>query len=141
MLVDKNLECGPRPVDYYDFCNIRAKTFINLEEGWFEAFHNRCGEEHRWCEKMDRNYVHLPQSDLWAPPPKQVYAFLRAARYSEGPVYFHCLHGVDRTGYMRAAYRILIQGWPREKAINEMIDLGFHMFPYKFWIKSLETLK
>jgi protein tyrosine/serine phosphatase len=86
--------------------------------------------------------VHIPLSDFLPPHTNQVHAFLSAIKNREpGSVYFHCLHGVDRTGYMRAAYRILIQKWDREKAIQEMLDLGFHKFPYAFWISSLRSLK
>jgi DSP-PTPase phosphatase fused to NAD+ Kinase len=36
------------------------------------------------------------------------------------PVFVSCRAGVDRTGIIAAAYRVLVQGWSRRKAIAEM---------------------
>jgi len=42
------------------------------------------------------------------------------------PVYFHCAHGKDRTGTMAALYRMEIDGWTAEEAIEEMQAFGFN---------------
>ncbi len=42
-----------------------------------------------------------------------------------GPVLIHCKHGSNRTGLIAAMYRILIQGWSREEALEEMLHGGF----------------
>ncbi|WP_017254501.1 dual specificity protein phosphatase family protein [Pseudomonas tolaasii] len=56
-----------------------------------------------------------------------VLAALRAIKEAEanGPVLMHCKHGSDRTGLMAAMYRVVIQGWSKEEALNEMILGGF----------------
>jgi protein tyrosine/serine phosphatase len=56
-----------------------------------------------------------------------VLAALRAIREAEanGPVLMHCKHGSDRTGLMAAMYRVVIQGWSKEDALNEMSLGGF----------------
>jgi protein tyrosine/serine phosphatase len=41
------------------------------------------------------------------------------------PVIVHCQHGADRTGAMCVLYRIAVQGWSREEAIEEMVQGGF----------------
>lgn len=45
-----------------------------------------------------------------------------------GPVLLHCQHGADRTGLITALYRMLHQGWTREKALDEMRNgqFGYH---------------
>lgn len=55
-------------------------------------------------------------------------AIFRQIERSEGKVLIHCWHGSDRTGTVVAMYRILYQGWDKEKAISEMIHggYGFH---------------
>jgi protein tyrosine/serine phosphatase len=41
------------------------------------------------------------------------------------PVFVHCQHGADRTGTMCAIYRITIQYWSKDEAIDEMTKGGF----------------
>jgi uncharacterized protein (TIGR01244 family) len=65
--------------------------------------------------------------NTWAIRDKHVIATMRSIRAAEqqGPVLLHCLHGADRTGMMAAMYRMLYQGWPREKAIDELKNGGY----------------
>jgi len=41
------------------------------------------------------------------------------------PVFVHCQQGVDRTGAMVAIYRIVIEGWTKAEALDEMVNGGF----------------
>ena len=50
---------------------------------------------------------------------------LRIIRKAEGPVLVHCWHGSDRTGLVSALYRIVFQGWSKEKAIDELMHGGY----------------
>lgn len=47
------------------------------------------------------------------------------SRQENGPFLIHCQHGADRTGLMSAMYRIIYQGWSREKALEEMKNGGY----------------
>jgi protein tyrosine/serine phosphatase len=38
----------------------------------------------------------------------------------------HCQHGADRTGALVALYRVVVQGWTKEKAVLEMNQGGYH---------------
>ena len=42
------------------------------------------------------------------------------------PVFVHCRGGVDRTGMMVAAYRMVVQDWPKQQALDEMKRMGFN---------------
>jgi hypothetical protein len=42
------------------------------------------------------------------------------------PLMVHCQHGADRTGALVALYRIVVQGWSKEKAVLEMNQGGYH---------------
>jgi protein tyrosine/serine phosphatase len=57
----------------------------------------------------------------------QVLNALRTIQAAEakGPVLMHCKHGSDRTGLMAAMYRVVLQGWSKEDALNEMTQGGF----------------
>ncbi|OQR35469.1 protein tyrosine phosphatase [Pseudomonas sp. Bc-h] len=52
---------------------------------------------------------------------------LRAIRTAQekGPVLIHCKHGLDRTGLVAAMYRIVVQGWSKQAALDEMEHGGF----------------
>lgn len=63
-----------------------------------------------------------------APRPEEadIVRFLRIVTDpNKTPVLVHCQHGADRAGLMCAVYRIAVQHWPREGAIQEMTQGGF----------------
>ncbi len=63
--------------------------------------------------------------------------FLRIVTDPEaGPVFVHCRHGADRTGAMCALYRVVVQGWPPENAVQEMVEGGFGF--HRIWRGTLE---
>jgi len=41
------------------------------------------------------------------------------------PVFVHCKWGTDRCGMMAAVYRIVVQGWTKNRALAEMERLGY----------------
>ena len=56
----------------------------------------------------------------------EIVRFLRAATDpANQPVLVHCAHGADRTGAAVGAWRIVVQGWPKERASREMREGGF----------------
>ncbi|MBD8559653.1 dual specificity protein phosphatase family protein [Pseudomonas fluorescens] len=80
----------------------------------------------QWLQSSDIKQVqlsyrtnHVDDSD--------VLAAIRAIQAAEadGPVLMHCKHGADRTGLMAAMYRVVVQGWGKEDALNEMTLGGF----------------
>lgn len=65
----------------------------------------------------------------WHPEHEDIIKFLRIVTTPElQPVLVHCQHGSDRTGMMIAIYRIIVDGWTKEQAKEEMVqgDFGFH---------------
>lgn len=78
-------------------------------------------------EKLGMKAVFLPLPPLDAPSHEQTLAFLKTALDpANGKVFFHCYHGVDRTGTMAAAVRIARDGWSADQAIKELRSFGFH---------------
>lgn len=68
---------------------------------------------------------------------------LKIIKQSNKPVLVHCLHGSDRTGCIVACYRMVIQNWSREKAIQEfeMDQFGYNkgFFPnIKEFLESVD---
>lgn len=53
---------------------------------------------------------------------------LKIITTAKGKILVHCWHGSDRTGAVIASYRIVVQGWSKAEAIDEMVNggYGFH---------------
>jgi len=64
----------------------------------------------------------------------QAMAIIRTA---PKPILIHCWHGSDRTGAVVASYRMLIQHWEREAAIDEFKHGGFGY--HETWYPNIES--
>jgi protein tyrosine/serine phosphatase len=63
----------------------------------------------------------------WHAEDEDVVAFLKVASNTNNlPLFVHCQRGADRTGMVCAMYRIVICGWTKDAAIQEMKEGGFH---------------
>lgn len=107
-------------LDSSDVAQLQAlgvKTVISLR-----SFHS----DTQVLEGSGIRAVRIP-INTWAIRDRHVIETMRSIRSAEqqGPVLLHCLHGADRTGMMAAMYRMLYQGWPREKAIDELKNGGY----------------
>lgn len=56
------------------------------------------------------------------------------------PVYFHCAFGKDRTGTMAAIYRMEMDGWTPDEALQEMNSFGYHTY-YKDFAQFVRDYK
>jgi len=66
---------------------------------------------------------------------------LKIITSSRDPILVHCWHGSDRTGTIVAMYRMVVQGWTRDAAIDELKNggFGYHSI-YGNIIKYLENV-
>ncbi len=83
----------------------------------------------RWAARSARDegltYVHIPMT-AWNPEYADVVRFLKVVSdVRHAPVLVHCRRGADRTGFMVAIYRIVVQGWSKADAVEEMTAGGF----------------
>jgi protein tyrosine phosphatase (PTP) superfamily phosphohydrolase (DUF442 family) len=116
--------------------NLRAsgiKTVVNLR-----SFHSDRDE----IEGTGLAYEHIYMK-AWHPEKKEIVRFLQIVTNKDHtPVLVHCQHGADRTGTMCAVYRIAVQGWSKEKALEEMTEggYGFHGIWANLikWIEALD---
>jgi len=72
----------------------------------------------------------------------EVLSALKVIVKSDQPVLVHCWHGADRTGAVVAAYRMVVNGWPREQAIAEFMEprFGHHAETFTNLRKYLERV-
>jgi uncharacterized protein (TIGR01244 family) len=106
-----------------------------------------CLRDNHSDEEMLKGYNFIYHSipvKTWDIKADQVAEFLRIVNDpSQAPVLVHCQHGADRTGTFSAVYRVAVQGWSKENAIEEMKKggYGFHSiwFHLPSWIKKLDV--
>lgn len=92
--------------------------------------------ERQQAESLGMRFVHIPVSG-WSPPTDEhVIQFL--SLFHNDPkekIFVHCRFGDDRTGVFVATYRMALEKWPAEQALNEMYFFGFN----GFWHPSMKT--
>ncbi len=97
-----------------------VRTVVNLRH-----YHGHAEEKACRDRGLEYAWIDLESSD--APSDEDVRRFLTIVTDpARQPVYFHCLHGQDRTGTMCACYRMAVQAWPLEDALAEMDAFGFN---------------
>jgi protein tyrosine phosphatase (PTP) superfamily phosphohydrolase (DUF442 family) len=66
------------------------------------------------------NYLHLPIQDGLPPTDDQAKKFLEFVQNpSNWPIHIHCRGGIGRAGVMVALYRVKIDNWSKDEAIEE----------------------
>lgn len=70
------------------------------------------------------HYDSIP-SNAGHPEEEDVVSFLAIIATAPKPILVHCQHGADRTGFMSAIYRIVVQGWSKDEAMNELLNGGY----------------
>jgi len=92
------------------------ETIVNLRS--FHSDRDEIGD-------LGLAYEHIYMK-AWHPEEKEVVRFLQIVTNAKRkPVLVHCQHGADRTGTMVALYRIVVQGWSKDEAVEEMVKGGF----------------
>ncbi len=83
------------------------------------------------------------KADLGSTPPneEELKTFFKAVLDPAcQPVYIHCAFGKDRTGTMAAVYRLEVDGWSPEEAMQEMEAFGYHNI-YRDLVNFIRTYK
>lgn len=124
--LDDNLYRGAQPgaKGFKELEKLGVRTVVNLRTGHSD-------EEALAGTSLAYRNIGM---NVWDIDEPDVIAFLKlVSDRSKGPFFVHCEHGVDRTGFMCAIYRIVVQGWSKEKALKERRAFK----PHLIW-KNLE---
>lgn len=85
----------------------------------------RSSRDEKETSKLGMQYLTIP----WHCPFPRDAAFAKFLKLVEDnpgkKIFAHCRLGDDRTGMMIAAYRMGIEGWSADEAMNEMRQFGF----------------
>jgi protein O-mannosyl-transferase len=126
--VSEDLYRGAQPCDegMKQLEKLGIKTVVNLREFYSDSNAN-ISDEHISVKP-------------WHPEDEDAVRFLKIVTdKSRTPVFVHCQYGADRTGTMCAIYRIAVQGWSKDEAIEEMTkgNFGFH----EIWGNLVEYIR
>ena len=91
-------------------------SVVNLRSfhtDWFKLCGTKLIYKHIWMKAWHAEEEDIVEFLKWVQNP------------ANQPVLVHCQHGADRTGTMCAMYRVVIGGWTKEQAIDEMVNGGF----------------
>ena len=106
------------------------KTIVNLR-----SFHSDRGE----IGDTGLSYEHIYMK-TWHAEDEEVVRFLKIVTDpNRTPAFVHCQRGADRTGTMCAIYRIAVQGWSKNEAIEEMTKGGFGF--YTRWQNLIDYIR
>jgi protein tyrosine/serine phosphatase len=84
-------------------------------------------------------YEHIRMT-MWNPEDKDIVRFLKIVTDCKNtPVFVHCQFGSDRTGTMCAIYRIAVEGWNKNEAIDEMTKGGFGF--HSIWSNLIDYIQ
>jgi protein tyrosine/serine phosphatase len=120
----------PTPEGMEQLHELGVKTIVNLR-----SLHSDRDE----IGSLPLAYEHITMT-TWQAEDKDVIRFLQIVTdESHKPVFVHCQRGADRTGTMCAVYRIVVQGWTKEQAIDEMTKGGFNF--YEGWQNLIEYIR
>ena len=139
--VDHKLYRGSHPTDIPDLrvlADLDVLTIVSLETFWHKIF-GWDGEEKWWSHQVlgFGRFFNFPLSNIFPPTKAQTDEILDEIRRSQGltersAVYVHCYAGVDRTGWIVAAYRVRYAGWRIDDAWAEAKREGMH-WRYRWW--------
>lgn len=109
------------------------RTVVTLRDSYTPGEPSPDQAEENWCKAQEIQYLRLTPME-WEPlkpgeePPvtANIRKYLAVLDKPESyPILVHCFAGIHRTGAYTAIYRMEKEGWPLERAMEEMRLLGY----------------
>lgn len=121
--VDSTIACGGAlsPEAFAALKQAGYKSIVNLRTASEPGANLE--EEQKAAQDAGLNYIHLPFVNT-SPDPSKLDEFLKVVAVPENqPMMLHCASG-GRASMFWAVKRVMIDGWPVEKAMSELPDLS-----------------
>jgi len=133
---------GPQPdtPELKEALKADVQTVLSLQSGIYSRVLGRTNQELEWATDRGITAIHLELSPFFRPKLAALKTAVKIIKQNRSMVYVHCRQGVDRTGLVVAAYRMLVQGWTLEQSKKEMLDAGFHLYRYWWWLPILKKV-
>lgn len=127
---------GKRPPSHDVLKQMGIKHRVDLQSGLYEKVFDDD------LEKEDSKEFGITLHDfilsgITPPTIDQVHEILDVIDKADGPVYIHCLHGKDRTGFICACI-YFESGFHFLDCVFNMVQMGFHWGLYGWWLFQLE---
>lgn len=125
--VDKGLwrSYQPRRAGFRQLKRLGVKTVVSLR---------MTRSDRKYLKGLGLQYKRIPLRPWNAKEDRLVQILRILTDPKNQPALVHCKHGADRTGLVVALYRVIVQGWTKDKALRELKRFGFH----SVW-KNLKT--
>lgn len=120
--LDENLLRGAQPtrIGFSSLSEMGVKTVVNVRK-WHS--------DDDLIDGVDMEFRHVPMNP-WIIREDEVVRFLKTVTDEEQtPVFVHCTFGTHRASVLCAIYRIVVRGWTRREAIDEMTRGEFGYWP------------
>lgn len=116
---------------------LKFRSILDLETQTRELLWGDPNKQFRDAQQYNMIYFDMAFSGIFPPKPEDIYSALGVLKWGRKPLYFHCRHGRERTGYLAAVYRMQAQSWTFEDAYAEWIQMGCRWPTSWLWKKSL----
>lgn len=133
---------GRRPRDLRELMDHGFQRVVVLQSGDEDKFTDSLYEAQLAAKRADKtlypsiDVVYIRCSNILPPTDAQVDQFL-ASTGDGKKLYVHCHSGVDRTGFMVAAYKMNKLSQPFTSVYTEWVELGRHWW-FDWWKYSLK---
>lgn len=131
--------CYKLNADLYRSAQPNAAGMKNLEKLGIKSILNlrQFHDDRDEAKATSLQLIHYPMN-AWTLSEEEIIQGVRLLKSAPKPVLVHCKHGSDRTGAVIAAYRMLVQNWDKQKAIQEFVSqkYGYH----EKWFPKIKTL-
>lgn len=105
---------------------LNLKTVLDLRLDENRTAYGYDPREHDWCDALGVHHSPVPMHDDKPILESEFNNALNTIAVLEGPILVHCEGGRHRTGAVIAAYRVLVEGWTRDRAWKEAEDCGYY---------------